>query len=37
MNSRNHVNHPFENWDSIDKAKCFAFGKEILAEICKKK
>jgi hypothetical protein len=25
------VNQPFENYDSTEKAKCFEFGKEILA------
>lgn len=27
------VNQPFENYDSTDKAKCLAFGKEILAKL----
>jgi menaquinone-dependent protoporphyrinogen oxidase len=27
------ANYPFENYDHTDKAKCLAFGKEILAKI----
>jgi flavodoxin len=27
------INHPFENYDNTDKAKCLAFGKEILTKI----
>lgn len=26
--------YPFENYDRTDKAKCLAFGKEILEKIC---
>jgi menaquinone-dependent protoporphyrinogen IX oxidase len=30
------VGQPFENYDSTDKAKCLAFGKEILETLCAK-
>ena len=29
------VNHPFENYDNTDKAKCLQFGKEILEKMDK--
>ncbi|MCX6555432.1 MAG: hypothetical protein NTZ12_10575, partial [Candidatus Aminicenantes bacterium] len=27
------INHPFENYDNTDKAKCLEFAKEILAKM----
>jgi hypothetical protein len=31
------ANYPFENYDRTDKAKCLAFGKEILARLAEVK